>query len=167
MIRSCCFWGFALKPIYPYSFLSLQICSKFFFWGFFINQFYGFITSEYPAMVDLVLLHLPCFMDTTRYYLLSAWWCGNPDCRSRIRGHCERIFGSFSWLWSWDGRSFGSSSYWLLSPLLHGICYLGQSPQLPEKMNGVSNNEKEARYTRWRFSQEHNDPSNVVFSLGI
>ena len=114
-----------------------QVCISVqsFIFGFFINQFHGFITSEYPSMVDLVLLHLPSFMDTTRYYLLSAWWCGNPDCWSRIRGHCERIFGSFSWLWSWDGRSFSSSSFWLLSPLLHGVCYLSQSPQLPEKMN--------------------------------
>ena len=137
-----------------------QVCNS-------VQSFIGFITSEYSSMVAVVLLHLPNCMDSTRYYQLSAWWCGNQDCWRWIWGHCERIFGLFPWLWSWDGRSFSSSSYWLLSPLLHGICYLSQSPQLPEKMNGVSNNEKEARYTRWRFSQEHNDPSNVVFSLGI
>lgn len=97
------------------------------------------IPSEHPWMVDLVLLHLPSCVDPKGYYLLSAWWRGNQDCRTWIWGHRERVFGRESWLWSWHDRSFSCSAYWLHCSLLRRFCFLSQIPQLPEKMNGAFN----------------------------
>lgn len=112
-----------LLVVYRKMYLSYELLLTVWFW-----------TSEHPWMVDLVLLHLPCSMDSEGYYNVTAGWCRNYNCGTRFWGLCETILGSKLRIWPRYDRSFGSGSRCIQRPILFGLCNVCEIHQLSEEM---------------------------------
>lgn len=82
----------------------------------------------YPWMVDMVLLHLPCSLDTAWNYIIAAWRCRVYHCWRWLSGFSQRVFGCSLWLWPWNDRCFSYYSSWLHAPFCWCLRYFYQIP---------------------------------------